>query len=119
MFKQLAKTLCVVAALGAAGVAAPTAASAGGLNASVSIGSGGVDVQLVGHRHHRRHGHWERRGCSPRHAVRKARHRFGLHRAHIRRVNHRAVVVAGRKHGHRAVVRFARQRGCPVISFRY
>lgn len=111
MFRKLAKTLCVVAALGAAGAAAPTAASAGGFGATVTIGGGGVE--FVGHRHHRRHyGH-----CSPGRAVSKARH-YGLRHAHVRRVTHRSILVAGRKHHRHALIRFARVRGCPVISYR-
>lgn len=111
MFRKLAKTLCVVAALGAAGSAIPTAASAASYGATISIGSG--SVELVGHRgHHRRHA-----GCSPRRALDKARH-FGLRHARIRNVGHRAITVVGRKHHGRAVIRFARVRGCPVISYR-
>ncbi|WAP69242.1 hypothetical protein [Jiella pelagia] len=116
MFKNLAKTLCVVAALGAAGVAAPTAASAGDFRATISIGSGGVE--LVGHRGHRAHGrHIRRATCTPGKALRKARH-FGIHRAHIRSVNRHSITVAGRKHRSHALVRFARVRGCPVIAYR-
>lgn len=54
------------------------------------------------------------RGCSPMHAVRKARY-FGLHRAHITRMSPRVVVVAGRdRRGWDRMV-FANVRGCPLI----
>ena len=122
MFQKLAKALCVVAALGSAGLAAPTAASAA--EYGVSISSSGVE--LIRDRGHRGHGYdrrararhgYDRGGCSPRHALNKARH-FGIRNAHVRGVSRRAIVVAGRKHRDRAVVRFARVRGCPVISYR-
>ena len=112
MFQKLAKALIVIAALGSAGIAAPTAASAA--SASISISGGGVEfVRDRGHRGR----HHVRPGCSPRRAVNKARH-FGIRHAHVRGVSRRAIVVAGRKGHHRAVVRFARVRGCPVISYR-
>ena len=54
------------------------------------------------------------RGCSPMHAVRKARD-FGLHRAHITRMSPRVVVVAGRdRRGWDRMV-FANVRVCPLI----
>ncbi|MBP0617540.1 hypothetical protein [Jiella mangrovi] len=111
MFQKLAKTLCVVAALGAAGAAAPTSASARDFGATISIGNGGIE--LVRHRGHYRPNY----GCSPRRALNKARH-FGIRHARIRGVSRRAIVVAGRKRHHRAVVRFARVPGCPVIAYR-
>ncbi|MCE7030652.1 hypothetical protein [Jiella avicenniae] len=113
MFQKFAKTLCLVAALGAAGVAAPTAASAADYRATITIGNGGVE--LVRHRGHGRH--WNRGTCTPRHALRKARH-FGVRHAHIRGVNRRSITVAGRKHRSHTLVRFARVRGCPVIGYR-
>ncbi|MEF2552479.1 hypothetical protein VQ042_14065 [Aurantimonas sp. A2-1-M11] len=114
MFQSFARSICVVAALAAGGIATTTApAAADGLRFGITIGSG-HGAQPV---RHVRRGHYDRVACSPRRAVRKARN-MGIHRAHIRRANRRAVVVAGRSRGHPAVVRFARDRGCPVISFR-
>ncbi|MBO0902130.1 hypothetical protein [Jiella sonneratiae] len=119
MFGKFAKALCVAAALGSAAVAAPSAASAAEYRATLSIGSGGIEfVRHRGHDARRDHGrHWSRRGCTPGHALNKAR-RFGLRHAHVRHVSHRSITVAGRKHRHHAVVRFARFHGCPVISYR-
>lgn len=51
--------------------------------------------------------------CSPRRALNKAQRR-GVRHAHIRRINHRGVVVAGRKRGERVVIGFANHRSCPV-----
>ena len=46
-------------------------------------------------------------------ALRKARN-MGIRRAHVVRVNHRKIVVAGRRHGNRTIVGFARAPRCPV-----
>ncbi|MCH4545627.1 hypothetical protein G9X68_21555 [Rhizobium sp. WYCCWR 11279] len=54
------------------------------------------------------------RGCSPMHAVRKARD-FGLRRAHITRMSPRVVVVAGRDRRGWDRITFANVRGCPLI----
>ncbi|NKN13220.1 hypothetical protein [Rhizobium laguerreae] len=54
------------------------------------------------------------RGCSPMHAVRKARD-FGLRRAHITRMSPRVVVVAGRDRRGWDRMTFANVRGCPLI----
>lgn len=51
--------------------------------------------------------------CNPRRALRKAQRR-GIRHAHIRRINGRGVVVAGRKWGERVVIGFANHRSCPV-----
>lgn len=54
------------------------------------------------------------RGCSPMHALRKARD-YGLHRAEITRMSPRVVVVSGRdRRGWDRMV-FANVRGCPLI----
>ncbi|MBW8789479.1 hypothetical protein HFO94_03065 [Rhizobium leguminosarum] len=54
------------------------------------------------------------RGCSPIHAVNKARD-FGLRRAHITRMSPRVVVVAGRDRRGWDRIIFANVRGCPLI----
>ncbi|MDR9781856.1 hypothetical protein [Rhizobium redzepovicii] len=54
------------------------------------------------------------RGCSPMHAVRKARD-FGLRRAQITRMSPRVVVVSGRDHRGWDRMVFANVRGCPLI----
>jgi hypothetical protein len=54
------------------------------------------------------------RGCSPMHAVRKARD-FGLRDARITRMSARVVVVAGRERRGWDRITFANVRGCPLI----
>ncbi|MBP2444816.1 hypothetical protein [Rhizobium leguminosarum] len=54
------------------------------------------------------------RGCSPMHAVRKARD-FGLRDARITRMSPRVVVVAGRERRGWDKITFANVRGCPLI----
>ncbi|MBX5157587.1 MULTISPECIES: hypothetical protein [unclassified Rhizobium] len=54
------------------------------------------------------------RGCSPMHAVRKARD-FGLRDARITRMSPRVVVVAGRERRGWDRITFANVRGCPLI----
>ncbi|MGO7369238.1 hypothetical protein ACCT04_10385 [Rhizobium ruizarguesonis] len=54
------------------------------------------------------------RGCSPMHAVRKARY-FGLRNAHITRMSPRVIVVAGRDRRGWDRITFANVRGCPLI----
>ncbi|MBO0662600.1 hypothetical protein J1C48_08430 [Jiella sp. CQZ9-1] len=111
----------MVAALGSAAIAAPSVAAAES-RATITIGGDRVHV-IRDRRHGDRRDRWDRRerwdrpACSPRHAVRKAE-RMGVRHAHIRRVDRRAIVVAGRRHHHRQIVRFARAPGCPVIAYR-
>lgn len=54
------------------------------------------------------------RACAPYHAVEKARW-SGLHRAHVRDVTPRRVVIGGVRHGHPDRMVFANVRGCPLI----
>ncbi|MEF2073327.1 hypothetical protein [Consotaella aegiceratis] len=125
MFKSFARTACLAAAL-VAGTAAMTAAPA----AAAERGQSHITVEYRGHDRDRGHyqkwrggrDHDARRGdrraaCSPHTAVRKARW-MGIDRAHVRRSDHRSVVVSGRRWGHRAMVRFAQAPGCPVIGMR-
>ena len=53
--------------------------------------------------------------CTPDRAVRKAE-RLGLRRARVVDVDRRSIDVAGRRHGHRIVMTFARAPHCPVIG---
>ena len=113
MFKSFLRTIAVATALagGIASTAAPVAAE--GVRVGVAIGHPTVTpARYV--RHHRRA---RPVACTAGHALRKAG-RLGVHRAHVRRLDRRVIVVAGRSHRSRAVVRFARTRGCPVISYR-
>jgi len=120
MFKTLSRTICVVAALAAGGVAFGTApAAADGIRFGITIGDGPRHLSPAGHRGdrgHRGRGH-HARGCSPREAVHKAR-RIGVHRARVVDVDNRSVAVAGRSRGDRTLVRFARAPGCPVLRIR-
>lgn len=73
-----------------------------------------------GPRHVGRWDRWERdrrhgRECTPGHALDKAE-RLGVRRARIIDVNRRTIDVAGRRHGDRVVVTFARAPHCPVIG---
>lgn len=69
-----------------------------------------------------RHGRWreerrhERRGCSPDRALDKAE-RMGIRRARIDYVSRNEIAVVGRSRGDRVYVTFARERGCPVLSY--
>ncbi len=61
----------------------------------------------------------DRRGgrCSPRLAIRKA-YGIGANRPRIVRENRRVVVVDGFRRGRLVTVRFANDRGCPVLAVR-
>jgi hypothetical protein len=58
---------------------------------------------------------WDRRECTPGRALNKAE-RLGVRRARVIDVNRRTIDVAGRRHGDRVVVTFARAPHCPVIG---
>ncbi|WP_061931719.1 hypothetical protein [Aureimonas sp. AU22] len=112
-------------------VAATLLGSLGMASAAPREPAGATQIDYRGERHHRdgrwddrgpRHGdRWDRgsrRGdCSPRLALRKARD-MGVRGADIVRANGRSVVVAGYKRGHPTAVRFAQDRGCPVLGYR-
>ena len=114
----------------AAFAAVPSIAQAGGENIRLRLDVPGLslgfsDVENVRDRRDRRGFRSERvfrdhrnfrprhRVCTPRKAVRKAR-RWGLNRAHIRRVTHRGPVVAGKFRGNRVVIGFGKARHCPI-----
>jgi hypothetical protein len=68
--------------------------------------------------HHKNKRKFSRHICSPGEAVHKAR-KLGLRRAEINRVNHRLIVVSGRKHGERIVVGMERKsRHCEIAFVR-
>ncbi len=120
MFKSLTRSILVVAALATGGVATTAApAAADGFRFGITIGERAQPVHGRSYRGQRDYRDYReyRPACQPRRAVRKAS-RMGLHRARVIRANRRAVVVAGRSRGDRAIVRFAREPGCPVLSFR-
>ncbi|MEC5325449.1 hypothetical protein [Aurantimonas sp. A3-2-R12] len=120
MFKSLTRSILVVAALATGGVATTAApAAADGFRFGITIGERAQPVHGRSYRDGRRYrdSREYRPACQPRRAVRKAS-RMGVNRARVIRANRRAVVVAGRSRGDRAIVRFAREPGCPVLSFR-
>lgn len=103
--------------------AMPAAAQAEGLY--LNYGSGhhsgvGIGVQIGNYdrydyrdyRRDRRHF----RGCSPERALNKAE-RYGVRRAHVVDVNRRTISVAGRKHGERVRITFARAPNCPIVRW--
>ena len=103
--------------------AMPAAAQAEGLY--LNYGSGhhsgvGIGVQIGNYdrydyrdyRGDRRHF----RGCSPERALNKAE-RYGVRRAHVVDVNRRTISVAGRKHGERVRITFARAPNCPIVRW--
>lgn len=117
MFQSLTRSIVVVAALATGGVATTAApAAADGFRFGITIGERAQPVHGRGYRDYRGYREY-RPACAPRRAVRKAR-RMGVHRARVIRADRRAVVVAGRSRGDRAIVRFAREPGCPVLTFR-
>jgi hypothetical protein len=83
----------------------------GGPGFSIGISSGGYGQGYGRRDRHRPHYRGNR--CRPGKAVSKARSR-GIRRAHVVRVGHRGVVVAGRKWGERVVIGFGRSHRCPV-----
>ncbi len=120
--RLLRSTLVAATLLGSLGAAAAAPREAAGV----------MSVDYRGERHDRwdrhdrrgpHHGErWQRgphRGpaCSARLALAKARD-MGVRRADIVRIGRNAVVVAGFKRGHPVSVRFAQDRGCPVIGVR-
>ena len=112
------RTAALSALVGLSALAGSAAtAQADGLYLSFGAGEPRLGV-YVGDGH--RHGRWERdrwdrrRACSPERALHKAQ-RLGLRRARVVDVDRRTIDVAGRRHGHRVVMTFARAPRCPVI----
>lgn len=118
------KTAALSALIGLGAIAAmPAAAQAEGLYLNYGTGhhSGvGIGIQIGGYdrydyrdyRRDRRHF----RGCSPQRALNKAE-RMGLRRAHVVDVDRRTIKVAGRKHGERVRITFARAPNCPIMRW--
>lgn len=109
MLKSFVRGALVAAAIGAGFVGLDAApASAAGVRVRVTVGDGlrAVPVQY-------------RRNdvCRPRLALRKAGG-MGLNRVRIVRENRRVVVVDGVRRGRTVTVRFANDRGCPVLAVR-
>lgn len=125
-FKTAAKTATLAAALGLGALAAVPAHADGvylnyGDRADSRLGvhaGGRIEAVRDWRRDDWRRDDWRRDGwrhsCTPERALNKAQ-RMGLWRAHVIDVNPRAIKVAGRKYNERVVVRFGRERGCPVI----
>ncbi|MEO0497119.1 MAG: hypothetical protein AAF141_07070 [Pseudomonadota bacterium] len=110
--------IALAATLGTAG-----AASADNIRFGFSFGERGgphFSAQFgdrVHHRNYRERGYREgRRACSPRRAVRKARH-MGIRHAQLRRYGPRGAIVTGRYYGERVRVKF--NRNCRVQRIAY
>lgn len=134
MLSSLIRSTLVAATLlgsfGAAGVASAAPRDAAGVTFVDYRGERHDRWEERGPRHGERWGdrgphrgeRWGDRGprrgeCSPRLALRKARD-MGVRGADVVRVSHRGVVVAGFKRGYPTSLRFAQDRGCPVIGYR-
>jgi hypothetical protein len=114
MLKNIIKAAALAGTIALGGVAATTGTASA--QSGIYIGSGVIAVHFNGgHRFGRHHGHRNRyyNRCSPRKALRKAR-RNGIRHARIARVNHRGVVVKGRKWGDRVRIGFANNHRCSV-----
>lgn len=110
MLKIFARTALIAIAL-AGGTAGLGATSAAADVVRFGITSGGEQPTRFAQR-------YDRNGsCSLRQALRKA-DRLGLNRARIAGENRRVVAVSGIKRGRPVLVRFANDRGCPVIGLR-
>jgi len=122
MFDAL-RTAAVAAFVGLGALAAvPAAAHADGVYLNFGQGDPRFGIYPGGHEKnvrewHRddwRDGHDWRRTCSPEQALDKAE-RMGLRRARVIDASRRSISVAGRKYNDRVVVRFGRERGCPLL----
>jgi hypothetical protein len=111
------KTAALSAMIGLGAIAAmPVAAQAEGVYLNYGSGHGvGIGVH-IGDRYDYRHDRRHFRACTPYRAVNKAE-RLGLRRAHVVDVGRRTIKVAGRKHGERVRITFARAPNCPIVRW--
>ena len=122
MFKSQIKSVIIAGALAMGAFAASSSAANADVRGGIYFGGPNFSIGFGNHGHYGFRD-WDRpryrvNRCNPRKAVRKAR-RKGLRRAHVVRVGHRGVIVAGRKWGDRVVVGFGRHRSCPVRFVRH
>lgn len=118
------KTVALSALIGLGAIAAvPATAQAEGLYLNYGNGHGaGIGVQFGDYdrydyrEHGRRNDRRYHRFCTPQRAVDKAE-RLGVRRARVVDVDRRTIKVAGRKHGERVRLTFARTPNCPVIRW--
>jgi hypothetical protein len=124
MFAKL-KTAALSAVIGLGAIAAvPAAAQAEGLYLNFGGGyhnSGsdfyvGDDDYRGDYRRDWRHERRYNRFCTPNRALNKAE-RLGVRRARVVDVDRRTIEVAGRKHGERVHITFARAPHCPVVRW--
>ncbi|GGD39907.1 hypothetical protein [Aureimonas glaciei] len=108
MLLKLARVVLATACLAGLGLGMGQASAAP--SGSPAVAASSAPTVLLAQR-------YERRGCDARQALRKA-YRLGLNRPVIVRDNRRAVVVDGRKRGRLVTIRFAQERGCPVLRVR-
>lgn len=122
MFIKTLKSTLIAAGLTLGAVAATSGtANAGDIRGGFYIGGPGIQIGIgdFGPRFYRwdnpryEHRRVRRNFCHPRRALKKAK-RKGLRRAHVVRIGHRGVVVAGRKWGERIIVNFRNNRKCSV-----
>jgi hypothetical protein len=126
------KTIKTAAIAAVVGITALTGMSATAQAEGMYLNFGGERDARVGvyvgngnayHVDRGRHGRWDNgrgwghgRYCTPRHAANKAE-RLGLRRARVVDVDRRTIDVAGRRHGHRVVMTFAKAPHCPVVRW--
>ncbi|KQT45067.1 hypothetical protein ASG43_12220 [Aureimonas sp. Leaf454] len=125
MLKFLRSSLLAAGALSAAslGLVTPSFAAAEGRPAIAATAD--ADMRLAQRyddryddRRDRRERRYDRDGvCAPGQALRKAS-RLGLRRPEVVRDTRRGLVVDGFKRGRLVSVRFAQERGCPVLGVR-
>lgn len=132
MFTSIGRSLFVAGAIAAASLGLGSAQASAADSRIISDAASGGPIVLAqyhdrggpryerGDRRHDRHdrgSRYERSSCAAGQALRKAS-RLGLRRPEIVRDNRRAVVVDGWKRGRLVSVRFAQERGCPVLAVR-
>lgn len=137
MFGKSIKAILTTGILAAGIATSTTGAANAGSNFNLHVGGGHGIGTFIGHggsygfkrshgyknrygykRHHgfKKSKQAHRRGCSPRHALHKA-YNIGLNQPHVKRVNHKKIVVVGYNRGHLAKVVFKRKgHGCKVIK---
>lgn len=117
-FKSTISVLLIAATASFAGVAS---ASAGNFGFEVRIGTHNSSPQIR-YRNNQpkfhQHKQASKKRCHPQRALKKARHKFGVHHSKVVRANQRKVIVRGYNRGHPVKLVFANRKGCPLIAYR-
>lgn len=120
MFTSKLKSIIIAGAVSLGALSTMGSSANAEVRGGIYFSGPGISIGF-GDRHYGRR-HWDAprhyNRCRPGKAVRKAKRR-GIRRAHIVRVGHRGVVVAGRKWGERVVIGFGNRRSCPVRFVRH